>query len=70
MPSLIRYLLIVISVSWLTGCVAYAPYPEYSAGPYVSYDYAYVRPVPAPMYRGGGWRRHHHDHHYGHHGHH
>jgi hypothetical protein len=68
MRTLTRTLLFILSSSWLTGCVAYAPYPEYSAGPYVSYDYAYVRPVPAPLYR-GGWGRHH-GHHYGHHGHH
>lgn len=67
MRSFSRAVLILFGIASLTGCVAYAPYPEYSAAPYAySYSYGYVR--PAPFYR-GGWRHHHnhHDHHLGHH---
>lgn len=60
-----RSMLIVLSLAMMSGCVAYAPYPEYSGG----YGYSYAAPVvPVPMYYGGGRRHHgHHGHHHRHH---
>jgi hypothetical protein len=63
----IRLVTIAISLSLMSGCVAYAPYPAYSERPYGGYGYGYapVVPLPTPMFHGGwGYRGdgHHHRH--------
>ncbi|MCQ8117936.1 hypothetical protein [Methylomonas rosea] len=81
----IRLALIFLSLTMLSGCVAYAPYADsypatytpYGYGSY-GYSYGYSAPVvPVPMYRGGwgygghrGYGGHHGRGHFGHHGHH
>jgi hypothetical protein len=81
----IRLALIFLSLTMLSGCVAYAPYANsypatYTPYGYGSYSYGYsapVVPVPVPMFRGGwgygghrGYGGHHGHGHFGHHGHH
>ncbi|QSB01474.1 hypothetical protein JWZ98_00435 [Methylomonas sp. EFPC1] len=85
MNTRIRLALMFLSLTMLSGCVAYAPYAEsypatYTPYGYGSYSYGYsapVVPVPVPMFRGGwgygghrGYGGHHGHGHFGHHGHH
>ncbi|WP_223146797.1 hypothetical protein [Methylomonas fluvii] len=63
MNTRIRLALMFLSLTMLSGCVAYAPYAEsypatYTPYGYGSYGYSYgysapVVPVPVPMFRGG-----------------
>lgn len=82
MRHLSRLLAIVLNLTVLSGCVAYAPYREpypaaYSTYGSYGYSYGYSAPVvPVPMYsgrwghgrhHGGGWGHHGHHGHYDHH---
>jgi hypothetical protein len=54
MNSKIGSLAILISLTLMSGCVAYAPYPEYSAGPYYG-GYGVAPVLPVPGFYHGGW---------------
>lgn len=65
MSTKVRTVAVVVSLSLLSGCVAYVPYPEYSAAPYGGYGYRAAPVMPIPMFYGGwGYRGygHHHRH--------
>jgi hypothetical protein len=61
----VRLATITISLTLISGCVAYAPAP-YAVYPprfYGGFNVAPVVPMPVPMFHGGwgrrGWRHHH-----------